>query len=86
VLVNPLAPGVKIVGSALVSDALERADANTVVEWNGDGSLLSGIGMRVLQNRVVTTGSVVAIAELPEHGNDFFARKIPRNHLSYGLL
>jgi hypothetical protein len=67
----------KIVSTALVSNALERPDTDAVVKGNRDRPFLASFGMRLLQDRVVTARSIVAIAERLEHGNDFSAPKNP---------
>ena len=47
-IVYPLAPLLEVVGTTLLSDTLESADANTIVEWDGDRPLLSRGWMGVL--------------------------------------
>lgn len=75
-VVDPLAPGLEVVGAALVSDALERPDANPVVERDAHGAFLPSLGMCVLQDGMVATCPVVTVAERLEDTHDLVAREI----------
>jgi len=61
--IDPLAPRMEVVRTALIGDTLERSDPNTVVKWNGNGSLFTGLGMGIFQDRVVAACSVMPVTE-----------------------
>jgi hypothetical protein len=79
-LVDPLAPLVKVVCTALLSDALECSDADSIVKGYGDRSCFASFGMRVLENRVVATCPIVLVTEFLQDRNDFLAGEILPNH------
>ena len=61
--IDPLAPRMEVVRTALISNALERSDPNTVVKWNGNRSLFTSLGVGIFQDRVVATCSVMPVTE-----------------------
>ena len=75
-VVNPLTPRSKIVCPTLFGDLLQRSDSNAVVKRNSHRPFLASLRVGIFQNSVITTSSVVTVAELLEYLEDISPRKI----------
>jgi len=53
----------EVVSTALISNALECPDPNSVVKRNRNGSFFAGLRMFVFQNRVIASCSVMLVTK-----------------------